>query len=390
MRLIDTNPLGSSDSQTGPRMYLIRRVSGHLRKDGSAWTFLFFCDQIPTFEESNYVPDIPGQSMPCMPDWIVGSLNVRTPDSHYERLLDDGFGLIVKVLREIKSSWKLLLVDFEMFLEEISDNFNDEDFITATSFLGRRFLLNLDYFQRQLFYQQRYINFLTSTLAHKENCIIPRSFSEDLKQEGNALLVVDSRLRALRDRTTTILNTVISLNSISQARIAADMAQLQREDAAMSFRQGESLRRLTLLNMIFLPPSLVASIYGMNTNVTMNTKFWTFIIAALISIMLTGLAILLEAKKTDRRREDIEAGKTHKNPKDAGFFRNIWNWLGTHHLVYNATGMFHYPRIRTGQIQDHQNPNNASKRVDVETTTVVTKEDTARPSLPEQRRRIVT
>ncbi|KFY92521.1 hypothetical protein V500_04163 [Pseudogymnoascus sp. VKM F-4518 (FW-2643)] len=363
MRLIDTNPLGSSDSQTGPRMYLIRRVSGHLRKDGPVWTFLFFCDQIPTFEESNYVSDIPGQSMPCIPDWIAGSLNVRTPDGHYERLLDDGFGLV-------------------------SDNFNDEDFITATSFLGRRFLLNLDYFQRQLLYQQRYINFLTSMPAYKENSIVPRAFLEDLKQEGNALLVVDSRLKALRDRTTTILNTVISLNSIRQARIAGDMAQLQREDAAMSFRQGESLRRLTLLNMVFLPPSLVASIYGMNTNVTMNTKFWTFIIAALISIMLTGLAILIEAKKTHRRREDIEAGKTRQNPKDAGFFRNIWNWLGTHHLVYNEKRMFDYPPIRTGQIHDHQDLIIASKRVDVQTTTVV--EDITRLSVPEQRRRMAT
>ena len=119
MRLIDTNPLLNSDDFIGPRMYIIRRVSGHLRRDGSAWTFLFFCDPVATFEESHYVSDIPGQSMPYPTDWITGSLNDDTPADHYDRLIKDGFGLVVKVLREIKSSWKLLLSEFETFLEDI-------------------------------------------------------------------------------------------------------------------------------------------------------------------------------------------------------------------------------------------------------------------------------
>jgi hypothetical protein len=50
----------------------------------------------------------------------------------------------------------------------------------------------------------------------------------------------------------------MSLNSIKQARLAGEMAQLQRDDAATSLRQGEFMRRLTLLNMFFLPPSLMA------------------------------------------------------------------------------------------------------------------------------------
>lgn len=52
-------------------------------------------------------------------DWIASSLNDQTPSSHYDRLAKDGFGLVAKVLREVKSSWKILLSDFETFLEEI-------------------------------------------------------------------------------------------------------------------------------------------------------------------------------------------------------------------------------------------------------------------------------
>jgi hypothetical protein len=100
-------------------MYVIRRVAGHLRRDGALWTFLFFCDPVLALEESKYTPDIPGESMDCISDWITKSLNEATPDGHYEDLVRDGFGLIVKVLREIKSSWKLLLSEFETFLEDI-------------------------------------------------------------------------------------------------------------------------------------------------------------------------------------------------------------------------------------------------------------------------------
>lgn len=55
-------------------------------------------------------------------DWIRKSLDESTPDKHFEELTRDGFGLVVKVLREIKSTWKLLLTEFETFLEDIVSN----------------------------------------------------------------------------------------------------------------------------------------------------------------------------------------------------------------------------------------------------------------------------
>ncbi|TAQ87788.1 hypothetical protein B7494_g3869 [Chlorociboria aeruginascens] len=340
MRLIDTNPLRNSNDTRGPRMYIIRRISGHLRREGSAWTFLFFCDQVPTFEQSHYVSDIPAQSMPCLTDWIAGSLNDQTPNDHYDRLIQDGFGLVVKVLREIKSSWKLLLTDFEIFLEEISDNFVDEDFIRAAGFLGQRFLLNLDYFQRQLLHQQRYINFLTTTPGNIKNSIFPVVFIEDLKQEANALLVVNKRLQALRDRTKNILNIILNLNGVKQARLASEMAQLQREDAAISFRQGESIRHLTILTMLFLPPSLVAAIYGMNTNMTHDTQFWSFLLASSGAITITIAVVVLKVQKAHPLYDDIETGNinTPRAKIIRGQIGKILNWIRTHRLTIDREG----------------------------------------------------
>lgn len=75
------------------------------------------------------------------------------------------------------------------------------------------------------------------------------------------------------------------------------MTRLQRQDAAVSFRQGESIRRLTLLNMIFLPPSFIAGVFGMNTLQTTRTPIWVFCIFA---VALSALTMVFAIFKINR------------------------------------------------------------------------------------------
>ena len=76
--------------------------------------------------------------------------------------------------------------------------------------MQRQFLLSLDTFQRDLFYHRRYVSYL---ITHKhdvlrERFIVPTAFKHDLEQEENALAVLDSRLKAIRHRTTSMLEMV--------------------------------------------------------------------------------------------------------------------------------------------------------------------------------------
>lgn len=80
----------------------------------------------------------------------------------------------------------------------------------AAPWLHRRFLLSIDYFQHQLRYHNRYVDYLTNAGTQKGYYIVPTSFKKDLQQEYDALKVVDQRLKALRDRTTAVLETVSS------------------------------------------------------------------------------------------------------------------------------------------------------------------------------------
>jgi hypothetical protein len=160
--------------------------------------------------------------------------------------------------------------------------------MSAASYLHRQFLLNLDIFQRDLFYHRRYVGYLIQHKDNLERFIVPTMFLQDLQQEEGALVVLDSRLKAIRVRTTTVLEMVLNITSIEQARLSSDILKLQRTDAKVAFQQGESIKRLTLLNMFYLPPSFVAAAYGMNTTMTQGTQLWGFV---LIAIFLTGITM---------------------------------------------------------------------------------------------------
>ena len=79
---------------------------------------MFFCEAFQDFEKTGYRQDIPGNAMPPLSEWVTKAINEETPQEHLDRLGFDGYGLIVKVLRDIKTSWKLLLGEMEDFLED--------------------------------------------------------------------------------------------------------------------------------------------------------------------------------------------------------------------------------------------------------------------------------
>lgn len=68
--------------------------------------------------------------------------------------------------------------------------------------------MDIDFFQRQLFFHTRFITYLLNPPQRAENCIKPSIFLEDFGQEGDAMVVVNLRLEALRKRTEAVLNMV--------------------------------------------------------------------------------------------------------------------------------------------------------------------------------------
>jgi hypothetical protein len=102
-----------------PRVFVLRKISGHLRRDGRLWTFIYFNDPYIDLSAAHFAIDIPGGVQHPIKSWITQFFNQQTPEVLLKELGEDGFGLVNRVLREIKSTWKLLLNEMEYFLEAL-------------------------------------------------------------------------------------------------------------------------------------------------------------------------------------------------------------------------------------------------------------------------------
>jgi hypothetical protein len=102
-----------------PRVFVLRRIAGHLRRDGKLWTFLFFNDPYVDLSGAQYTLDIPGGVQHPVSAWITEYVHETSPNSLLNDLAEDGFGLVSRCLREIKSTWKLLLSEMDDFLESM-------------------------------------------------------------------------------------------------------------------------------------------------------------------------------------------------------------------------------------------------------------------------------
>ena len=272
------------------------------------------CDPFEGFNEAKYVSDVPGTSLSDITEWMANSVHEGMNDTYAHNICRDGFGLIVKILRDIKSSWKLLLTELETFLEDMNETLDDNEIIAAAGMLHRQYLLSIYYFQRQLFYHERYVTYLTGQVTSKESTITPGVFQPDFQQEHDALKVVGLRLNALRQRTTAVLDMVLSLNSIKQT-------MLQSQDAKIAIGQGESVRKLTLITMAFLPPSFVASVFGINTKQTQSSQIWVFVVVTIAFSLVSMCAVLLRiAQHSTRKAEAFEGTGSEKE----GFIVQRW------------------------------------------------------------------
>jgi hypothetical protein len=79
-----------------------------------------------------------------------------------------------------------------------TEDFDDEALIESANWLHRKFILMIDYSERQLNYHSRFVTYLTNASSQHGLCIRPTTFERDLLQERDAMVVVCSRFLALR------------------------------------------------------------------------------------------------------------------------------------------------------------------------------------------------
>lgn len=92
----------------------------------------------------------------------------------------------------------------------------------------------------------------------------------------------------------------------------------------------------------------------MNTDVTQNVKFWSFILVAIISLVITLLVIILKVEKGQRLiAPDAERGSlTHAEEGVIGRgLSKILNWIREYRLVMHTEGIFKPAAVVTGDLK---------------------------------------
>jgi len=99
-------------------------------------------------------------------------------------------------------------------------------------------------------------------------------------------------------------------------------------EARTAVTQGRNIRILTLISLLFLPASFVASIFGMQTILPPSVSLHTFAIAISLICGPTYLFILaLDARTKGMHRKKFCSGQ-----EKARYF-NVWNWLRDKKLI---------------------------------------------------------
>ena len=57
------------------------------------------------------------------------------------------------------------------------------------------------------------------------------------------------------------------------------------------------MKVFTQVSLLLMPPTLIASIYGMNVHLPITGTFWDFVILAGVMLLAVGVAIMIFKKR---------------------------------------------------------------------------------------------
>ncbi|MBP5217818.1 MAG: LPXTG cell wall anchor domain-containing protein [Bacteroidales bacterium] len=141
--------------------------------------------------------------------------------------------------------------------------------------------------------QQEDINedFLLDINQLQENTMLVRENIVDKQRLISNLLKSDKYPRDLQGRFSVILQDITSL--INHADFSFERLEYLQETVVglINLEQNNIMKIFTLVSVLLMPPTLVASFYGMNVPLPMMEKWWAWLV--LLGFMLLTVAFVL-------------------------------------------------------------------------------------------------
>lgn len=96
-----------------------------------------------------------------------------------------------------------------------------------------------------------------------------------------------------------------TLHTTSRERLNYEASLASLEESRLGIRQNESVKRLTQLVFIFIPVSIVTSIFGMNVDVLSGdgAKWWTVIVGIVVTYIFLAVPLAMTFKEKIKGRK---------------------------------------------------------------------------------------
>ncbi|KAK3385836.1 hypothetical protein B0H63DRAFT_188071 [Podospora didyma] len=299
-----------------------RRVTGYLTPHHGVPVCVILSEDIPNIcndpgaQLAGMLPKlshIPGMMPPTTVAGLMGEFRALS-QQRLEELANDPFAAVVLLEGRIISSWfsfyLKLARDLELTDSMITFDSTDEFLFQKATFIRREVIIALDRFYRHL---EAHKGFLQYLIDGTKPTWGPKLVHQEIRDQIKTVDVLKIRTDQLKTRANGISELIFNNINVRQARLtiqqsarSMEMAALQRYDASLSFKQGESMRQLSLLAAVFLPLTLASSLLGMNTEEINGSalRMWVFVPLSFGLILLTALGIAVLARRSEKKTFD--------------------------------------------------------------------------------------
>lgn len=147
--------------------------------------------------------------------------------------------------------------------------------------------------------QQEDINedFLLDINQLQENTMLVRENIVDKQRLISNLLKSDKYPRDLQRRFNVILQDITSL--INHADFSFERLEYLQETVVglINLEQNNIMKIFTLVSVLLMPPTLVASFYGMNVPLPLMDKWWAWLLLLGVMLLTVGVVLYIFRRK---------------------------------------------------------------------------------------------
>ena len=139
--------------------------------------------------------------------------------------------------------------------------------------------------------------FLLDINQLQENTMMVRENIVDKQRVISSILKSDKYPPEIHEKLNVLIKDIASL--INHTNFSFERLEYLQNTllGLINLEQNKIMKVFTQVSLLLMPPTLIASIYGMNVHLPITGTFWDFVILAGVMLLAVGVAIIIFKKR---------------------------------------------------------------------------------------------